>query len=278
MAEEEIPSPPPEEPSEEEEVLERVGKGRSASLAREIDELYQQVGAELSSVALQRKAERALQRLRLARDILIEDPRQFDEAEYQVNQVRLLLRRTAQSREGARRYSLCIFGYEVGWFILFVAGIILRTPLANALTYITGQSVAELQANIVPLLVTMMWGGVGGVIGALYSLHWHVSEQQDYDPQFNLSYLVKPFMGLVLGGIIYLVVRTGFLALQATGSTTARAAEWFPFLVACLAGFRQTFAYEILDQLIQVITPTPRREEEEEEEIAAQAPASSQGR
>jgi len=35
--------------------------------------------------------------------------------------------------------------------------------------------------------------------------------------------------------------------------------------VACLAGFRQTFAYEMLDQLIQAIAPTPTAEEEEEE-------------
>ncbi|MEA3346071.1 MAG: hypothetical protein U9Q78_07520 [Chloroflexota bacterium] len=256
---------PPEGPSEEEvqEALERVSRERIISLSQEMDELYQRVESGLSSVALQESAKGALQRLQSARNILMEDPRQFDEAEYQVSQVRLLLNQV--SRNWGNHYGIRIFGYEVVWFILLIAGIILRTPLVNAL--------AISQADyIVPLLMAMIWGGIGGVVGALYSLHWHVSTRQDYDIQFNLSYLVKPFMGLVLGGIVYLIARTGFLVLQQPTDSPAEAAEWFPFLVACLAGFRQTFAYEMIDRLIQVIAPTPGAAEEEETSSGALTP------
>jgi hypothetical protein len=86
---------------------------------------------------------------------------------------------------------------------------------------------------------------------------WHISDQQDYDPQYNLWYVVQPVQGMVLGIIVYLIIATGFLALQTDISSpeASTAAKYFPWLVAAIAGIRQTFVYELLDRIIRILSP-----------------------
>ena len=103
-----------------------------------------------------------------------------------------------------------------------------------------------------------MWGGIGGAVGALYSLWWHVADRQDFDRQFVLWYIVQPIMGMVLGGIIYLAIASGFLVLQATPAPASpgNVGSWLmPSLVACVAGFRQNFVYEVLNRVIAAFLP-----------------------
>ena len=102
-----------------------------------------------------------------------------------------------------------------------------------------------------------MWGGIGGVVGALYMLWWHVANLQDFDGQYSLWYLVQPLMGLVLGGIMFLVLAGGFLVVQVdlTNPKATTAVRLLPYLVAVLAGFRQNWVYEQLDRLMALFTP-----------------------
>ena len=53
-----------------------------------------------------------------------------------------------------------------------------------------------------PFWNAMMWGGIGGVVGALYSLHWHVAIRQDFKKYYSMSYIVQPIMGLILGELV----------------------------------------------------------------------------
>ena len=264
---------------EEEEVLKRVGRSRQSQLFREIDDLYERVETGLSGHVVAPKATTALKRLRLARDILMEYPRQFDEAEYQIGQVRLLLARTAQSHEWARRYGTRLFVYEIGWFLLLMAGVIFSNQWTHGLVLATGMTLAQVEDLLVPLINTMIWGGIGGVLGAIYNLRWHVADKQDFDKEYNIWYLANPFVGVVLGGIVYLISRAGLLAAQISPGATG-ATKWLTSVVACLVGFREKFALELLDRLIQVIARGPEAPAEEEAEVKlsppAQPPPSSQ--
>ena len=72
--------------------------------------------------------------------------------------------------------------------------------------------------------------------------------------------VVQPLMGLILGGIIHLVIVTGLLALipvSGSNADSAVAVQWFPALVACLAGFRQKFTYELLDSIMKAFGRQP---------------------
>ena len=112
-----------------------------------------------------------------------------------------------------------------------------------------------------------MWGGVGGVVGAFYSLYWHVAQVRDFDKQYSMWYIVQPVMGMLLGALVHLLIGAGFLTMQAGASAEGQlVASFFRYAVACIAGFRQQFILEIIDRVIQVITPKPQEKESAEKE------------
>jgi predicted phage tail protein len=89
-------------------------------------------------------------------------------------------------------------------------------------------------------------------------------------------------MGIILGGIVYLIIASGFISIQvltAQATDFSQAAQAmanpaikaFHSVVACIAGFRQRFVYEMLDRIVQVLTPRPKTKAEREAEEAEEA-------
>ena len=234
-------------------------QGWQKALHQQIDDLYKQVATEFSSPP--ENAERALSLLREARQVLLETPEEYVSAEYRTMQVRAMLDRVRESRKQSGHYGPRILAYETGWLVLFLAGLIFAAPLTRWITLIAQTGVGNEAAllSIYPILNTMVWGGIGGVVGALYSLWWHISEQQDFDRHYLTWYLVQPLLGLVLGGIVFLLMAGGFLLLQVNlqDPNAATAARLLPYLTAVLAGFRQNFVYEQFNRLMALFTPAP---------------------
>ncbi|MGQ9489904.1 MAG: hypothetical protein ACUVR4_02980 [Anaerolineae bacterium] len=226
---------------------------------QQIDALYKQVATEFSSPPA--AAERALTLLREARQLMIDSPEEYVNAEYRLMQVRAMVDRVKESRKQSVYYGPRILAYETAWLLVLLLGLIFATPLTRWLTVISGVSGPAL-LNINPILNTMFWGGIGGVVGALYALWWHISERQNFDRNYLMWYLVQPLMGLVLGGITFLILTGGFLILQVdlSDDKASTGARLLPYLTAVLAGFRQNFVYEQLDRLISLFTPSTRRE------------------
>jgi len=259
------PPAPPERTDDQKTIIVQrldavLDQGWQKALHQQIDDLYKQVATEFSSPP--EKAERALSLLREARQVLLETPEEYVAAEYRTMQVRAMLDRVRESRKQSGHYGPRILAYETGWLVLLLAGLILAAPLAGWITRIAQIGVVNEAAllSIYPILNTMMWGGLGGVVGALYSLWWHISEQQDFDRQYLTWYLVQPLLGLVLGGIVFLLMAGGFLLLQVNlqDPNAATAARLLPYLAAVLAGFRQNFVYEQFNRLISLFAPAPR--------------------
>ena len=63
-------------------------------------------------------------------------------------------------------------------------------------------------------------------------------------------------MGVVLGGIVFLLLTGGFLLLEIKPSDPNAGARLLPYLVAVLAGFRLNFIYNQLDRLIGLFAPS----------------------
>lgn len=259
-----------------EEILMRISKEHFDRLEEEINLLYNEVPRVLGSN--KKLTDQALTALRSARELLWTAPERLVDAEYQVNQVKAILERHRLSGEWGRVYGRRLLIYEVTWLVLFLGGFLaVQLGQDSIMRWLRGITGAEADATyigvIIPFVTSLMWGGIGGVVGALYSLWWHVSEVQDFDKRYNMWYLVQPVMGFVLGGIVYLIIGTGFLALQGTAPTveSARGVQMFPALVAVLGGFRQKFVYELLERIIRVLTPsTPKEEKGEASEMGAQ--------
>lgn len=224
----------------------------------QIDDLYKQVATEFSNPPA--SAERALTLLREARQLMINSPEEYVNAEYRMMQVTSMLDRVKESRKQSGFYGPRILGYEAGWLLLLLLGLVFATPLTRWITAISGVQGAAL-LNINPILNTMIWGGIGGVVGALYTLWWHISETQNFDRNYMMWYMVQPLMGLVLGGIMFLVLTGGFLILQVDISSekASTGARLLPYLTAVLAGFRQNFIYEQLERLMALFTPATKK-------------------
>ncbi len=267
-------------------VLGRLGEKRQEALFGQIDTLVVEAARILS---VDKGLEEALSLLREARDISIETPRQFDEAEYRVARVRAMLER----KQNISRWSL-IYGYpvllfEVVCFVLLLGSLLFDHSLAVFIANITKTTFSDMASlsmeHIFPLWNTMAWGGIGGVVGSLYSLYWHAAVEQDFDKQYLMWYIVQPIMGVILGGIVYLIIAAGFISIQVLASqapTFSEAAQAmanpalkaFHSVVACVSGFRQRFVYEMLDQIVQVLTPKPKTKAEREAEEAEKKKAS----
>ena len=259
-------------------VLTRLGEERQQALVEKIDALVVEAAQILS---IDKGLEQALSLLREARDISIETPRQFDEAEYRVARVRAMLERKKNSGRWSVAYGYPVLLYDLAWFLLLLGSLLFDHSLAVYVANMTGTTFADMASlsmeQIFPLWNTMAWGGIGGVVGSLYSLYWHAAVEQDFDKQYLMWYIVQPIMGVILGGIVYLVIAAGFISIQvlaAQAPTVGEAAQAmanpavkaFHSVVACVAGFRQRFVYEMLDRVVQVITPQPKTKAELEAE------------
>jgi hypothetical protein len=277
LAEERPPQISPE--VSERTVLGRLGEKRLQDLFKEIDALVMEAAQVLS--VDEEGLEKALSLLREARDITIERPRQFDEAEYRVAKVRAMLERRKISGRWSVVYGYPVLIYEVVWFLLLLGSLLFDHSLAvfiANLTEVTFSDMASLSMeHIFPYWNTMAWGGIGGVVGSLYSLYWHAAYVKDFDRQYVMNYIVQPIMGIILGGIVYLLFAGGLtsiqvLAGQATGVSEAAQTmanptiKAFHSVVAVVAGFRNRFVYEMLDRVVQALTPAPKTKAEREAE------------
>jgi hypothetical protein len=109
-------------------------------------------------------------------------------------------------------------------------------------------------------LACALWGGVGGVVDALFALHTHISSR-DFDLRFRPWYFLHPLLGLSLGGVIFLLIQAGLLAIADTQLKEAANASdgvtaggtVVPIAFAFLAGFKQNTAYEFVGRIVKSV-------------------------
>jgi hypothetical protein len=258
----EAPTPPPERPPEvEQRILTRLEKKRIDELHSQIDELYRDIPINLSNRP--DISSQALSLLRQARTILLEKPQDFVEAEYKVRQAYLLYNRIENAEKWGEHYGWRVFWYELIVLVLFVFSFLgllaYSTEFSTFLARLVGsQTPNQGVFTAVGFWATFVWGGIGGVVGALYILWTHVSERQDFERQHVMWYIIQPIMGLILGGVTFLIIYTGLLSLQATqpaATALAREVQLFPCLIAFIAGFRPQFVFSLLTKIIKIINP-----------------------
>jgi hypothetical protein len=189
--------------------------------------------------------------------LLIGTPAELKEAEVLIQRAKLLTNHVRYSRQWSNTWAWAIMAYEMVLLFTFIAAIVFDKTLAVWLAARLGSELTPGLGMVAlfPAWNTMLWGGVGGIMGGFYSLYWHVAELQDFDKQHALWYVVNPFMGLVLGAIVHLVVGTVLSALlpssmNAGGSAPFVALSWLPTLIAALGGFRQRLVFEFIDEFL----------------------------
>jgi len=219
------------------------------SVSKPITDLCQNMLAEARSIVLNRKVESLAQ------------------AEWYVEQVRARLDRAGESRKQANRYSVPITIWGVAWFAIFVY-LVFNPTLLLRLAGISGGGDNFLVPEI--FMRTLFFGGIGGVAAVFYNLFEYVSKRK-FDSQYILSYVGKPFMGMILGSMIYLTL---FLMIRALnflpgglekGSIESLTDVMYAailFFVAMAAGFKENVAFELLDRVIKTLLHREERKEE----------------
>jgi len=214
-----------------------------------------------------------------ARDIVIRrEADRIPQAEYYISQVRARVKRAVDSENGARKYAWWITAWGFLWGTLFLGGLIaLNIADISMLTnYVDALQLFEVQT----FLSAMIWGGIGGVVAVWYSLFKHVG-LRDFDTQYNLSYVGKPFLGMVLGATVFMLfqlmlsLRILPVGLQADdGSGINAVTPWIIYPVAWACGFKENRIFDLVDRVMKRIFST---KDDEEEAAPAAEPAEPAG-
>jgi hypothetical protein len=110
--------------------------------------------------------------------------------------------------------------------------------------------VLEINPDLIYLLSSMIWGGFGGVIGAIFALIKHVAQDQDYDKQHNIWYINSPLMGLGVGTATFLLLRAGLLSLL--GPEGGIVSPIVIYILALLGGYQHNVFTDIVKRMVNV--------------------------
>jgi hypothetical protein len=227
-------------------------------LFKETEELYQKASTTVNdSPAIETYCLDLLKKARL--NLLNgETAGEISQAEYYLEEVRAKLGRSQDPIPRAEKKNvLGIIVWSVGFWLLCVPLALLPWLAPTGLVpYLN----LKLPLEVLPLLATVGWGGIGGVIGTLYNMTWFV-QMREYDPAYNLDYIVRPIKGFIAGGVMNLIFTTGIATLGASQAAAATDKGSFGFalvyLFAALAGFKQEYVYEWFDSILKVFFKTP---------------------
>jgi hypothetical protein len=97
------------------------------------------------------------------------------------------------------------------------------------------------------------------VVAIWYSLFKHVAAR-DFDSHYNISYIGKPFFGLILGATVYMVVQLLIVSLglwpanlpeSIEGMVQPSLAPWIIYLLAWASGFKENRIFALVDAVMK---------------------------
>jgi hypothetical protein len=251
---------------EKQKLLARLGSARLQEMDEEITKTYEQV---LSTVGENADlTTECYNQLLKARDILyLQDAAKIPQVEYYIEQVRARLRRAAQSKTGARKYAWLIAGWGLVWFLIFL-GVLIGLNYTKIQDIVVPGTSVNTPVDMVIFLPAMVWGGIGGVAAVFYSLFKHVG-RRDFDTQYNLSYVGKPFLGVILGATVYMMIHLMIITLGILPAGLAQGSEtlqtptvtpWIIYLLAWACGFKENRIFDLVDRVMKRIFSSGEQE------------------
>lgn len=172
-------------------------------------------------------------------------------AEFLTQTVDARLKRSVKSLRAARGPILIgLWAWEIFMLLLF-SGLLAITFVKDLTLF--GLPVA---GEFLALLRAIAWGGIGGMLGAGTSLVRFI-QQRDYDPAFNMNYIVRPLFGSLIGGILFLIAQTfaftGIVASASAKPGDLAAGSVVLSLVAVFVGYKQDYVIEFFDGIMRAL-------------------------
>ncbi|HQR84292.1 MAG: hypothetical protein B7Y05_08755 [Polynucleobacter sp. 24-46-87] len=113
------------------------------------------------------------------------------------------------------------------------------------------------------ILLSILFGGLGGTIYCLRGVYLNACVRKKWDSDWAPWYLIRPFLSLALGGISYLLIKSGLLFLNANQGELHQLGIW---LLAFLAGLnvdKTLSKIESIGQSVWGIEPSKQSEKHE---------------
>jgi hypothetical protein len=217
---------------------------RLVELWTEIDQIEAHIATHGNmSVKLARLS---LERLNWARNQLMSDRRNFADVQREVSEVKYLLTRSINIR--LIQHPRVVFAYILVLSVLLIIGLLFTELMLGVFSAVYKND----------LWNSILWGGLGGCTGALYSLVSHTSREQDYDPHFALWYYMSPLMGLLLGAFAYFILKVSVAALFINGGSVQISTYMF-YLTAWFLGFQQDIVFAIFSAVLKRSVSTEKQ-------------------
>ncbi|NTU75038.1 MAG: hypothetical protein HGA86_02840 [Anaerolineaceae bacterium] len=210
------------------------------------------INQEVNNIPL---AKSLLETIRMARNQILAGKGNYEESDRLLSEVEHRLAFYIRMGRSTRKIAPWLLVYELFWLGLlgfFVAvvtvGVFNPKELMAAFPTIDPNQFFN----------SLVWGGLGGVVGALYALWKHTAEEQDFDPQYSLWYLTNPILGVALGGFVFMIIQAGFFSLT-NGSSSGQQIESAAiiYVLAWICGFKQNVVYEIVRRILDVFKVNP---------------------
>jgi hypothetical protein len=233
----------PAENSLAKQVTRYLAQERREKLDQQIEALYDRLVHE-SSVTWA-EVGTALDQLRQAHDITLEDKRRYDEALYLVAAIKEKLIHKHTLRRWSQTWGLFVFLYALIWLILLAAGFFIDLeawigPAPQPYQYLTTAWYAALA------------GGIGGSIVILHRFSQVVSKNE-FDRQDVMRYLVQPIMGFIIGAVMFFLVGSGLLLVTnpfGEPGEPLNLSQFVLIFLGGLAGFGQEIVYQGVEEII----------------------------
>ena len=190
-----------------------------------------------------------LDQIKYARIDLIAGVENYELAERHINEVEFHVAFSKRVARWSSTLGYGLFVYETVWGVALLLFLFLVLG-PEAFTSAAAFGASGRRDEIVYLLGSMVWGGLGGVIGAWLSLIRHISRDQDFDRQHSLWYINSPIMGIGVGAVIYLVLRAGLLSITGPGQDIS--SPLIIYLLAWLTGYQQNVFTGIVKRMLKV--------------------------
>jgi len=180
-------------------------------------------------------------------------------AEWNIEQVRARLDRAEESIHYSQKWSWRLLLWGMAWFVTFVY--LIFKPDYLSLFLKSNNAISDLLVVEI-FLRTIFFGGIGGVAAVFHNLLRYVTKRT-FDTEYILSYFAKPFMGMIVGTLVYLIVFVVMRPFQITpevlqnataGSDTSRFVfEVLSYFLATAAGFKENLVFDLMNKVMKII-------------------------
>ena len=240
------------------------------------DELHQAQDEVLQRVQGDRTLANSYQQELLeATALLLQNRANYDDVRSILYRVRADLAREDKVRRDIRRYKPQVLAYILLAFVLWLVLMTLEPLFRQFMAEVVGLEALGL------IYHPTLFGMLGGIVNAYFTLNKHTIQQQDFDPNHISWYLMNPVIGLIMGLLMTLVFGTGIVSTIGIGVLDANQSQMlgqYPFLlwVLCfLAGYNQNVVLRLLNRAFSLLRTHPDDEDADDGRHASSPPSTS---